>query len=174
LKKMKINADQHELEVRWTHPSHFHVTLVFLGNTAENKIPEIESLVDETAATIAPFDLKITGVGAYPDEFASRVLWFGVQNSKYLRFLQSELAEKLAPFQYRSEEQGYNPHMTIARLRNPHRTKDMTSPFVRKSIAKIHVTELVLYESVGDAPFPVYKALRRFALSGVKADESTE
>lgn len=171
VKKLRINAEQKKFEVRWVPPSHYHVTLVFLGNTQEAKIPEIEAGVEETSKTLAPFELKISGVGAFPDDFASRVLWFGVQNSKNLRFLQSELTEKLKDHIYRLEEREYSPHLTIARLRNPHKTKDLLSPFVRKSIAKIPVTEVVLYESIGEMPFPIYKALKRFPLLGAKAEE---
>lgn len=171
IKKLRINADQRELDIRWTHSSNFHVTLVFLGNVDESRIPEIEKTVETIAINTAPFDLKISGMGAFPDPFSSRVLWFGVQNSKYLRFLQGELSEQLRAARFPSEDREYSPHLTIARLRNPTKTKDMTSPFVRKTIAKIPVTEIILYESVGAPPFRTYKDLKRFSLRGVRGEE---
>jgi hypothetical protein len=59
-------------------------------------------------------------------------------------------------------------------LRNPHRTNDLISPFVRKSLAKIPVNEIVLYESVGGMPFPVYKPLSVFPLTGVASEVEDE
>lgn len=174
IKKLRINADQRGLEVRWTAAENYHVTLVFLGRTADEKIPEIESLVEDVAQRFAPFQLKISDIGAFPDEFNSRVLWFGVQNSKSLRFLQEELSQNLKDKNYPLESREYSPHLTIARLRNPHKTKDMMSPFVRKKIAKIDVTEIVLYESLGTAPYPVYKALRKFRLTGTPKEETND
>jgi len=174
IKKLKINADQKKLDVRWVPMSNYHVTLVFLGETASEKIPEIETLMSEVSSRIAPFDLKISNVGAFPDEFSSRVLWFGVQNSKSLRYLQSELSSQFHEKNYLLEDRAYSPHLTIARLRNPHKTKDLISPFVRKNIAKIPITEIVLYESVGRAPFPVYKALKKFLLCGTEPKEVSE
>jgi len=173
IKKMRANADQRGLDIRWMPLSNYHVTLVFLGNTNESKIPEIEAIMKETAAESPPFLLKISDVGAFPDEFTSRVLWFGVQNSKTLRALQENLSEKLKDFRYAGESRDYSPHLTIARLRNPHKTKDLMSPFVRKKIGKVSVTEIVLYESVGAAPFPVYKPLLKVPLTGTPTDHES-
>lgn len=171
VKKLKINADQKKLDIQWVPFENYHVTLVFLGNTDEAKLPEIETLMQEAAASTAPFHLKISDVGAYPDEFSSRVLWFGVQNSRALRGLQASLAQKFKETGYALENREYSPHLTIARLRNPHKTKDLTSPFTRKKLAKILVSEIALYESVGSHPFPVYKALKKFSLTGKPEDE---
>jgi 2'-5' RNA ligase len=167
VKKLRINADQKELEVRWVPEKNYHVTLHFLGNTSPEKIPQIEEMLAGTAASVAPFKLKISGLGAFPDDMSSRVLWFGVQNSKALRHLQGQIAEKFSNFSYNTrDDHEYSPHLTIGRLRNPHRTRDLLSPFVRKSLAKIDVTEIVLFESVGAAPFPVYKVVKAFPLTG--------
>lgn len=175
IKKMRANADQRGLDIRWIPPSNYHVTVVFLGNTREEKLPEIESIMKEAAAECPPFLLKISDVGAFPDEFSSRVLWFGVQNSKTLRALQENLSHKFKDFLYNVESREYSPHLTIARLRNPHKTKDLMSPHVRKKIGKVSVTEIVLYESVGAMPFPVYKPLLRVPLTGTPVDnESSE
>lgn len=166
VKKLRMNADQKELEIRWVPAKNYHVTLHFLGNTETVRLAEIETMLAETAATTPPFKLKISGVGAFPDDMSSRVLWFGVQNSKALRHLQGRIAERFSNFGYDREDREYSPHLTIGRLRNPHRTRDLLSPFVRKSLAKIDVTEIVLFESVGAVPFPVYKILKSFPLTG--------
>jgi 2'-5' RNA ligase len=164
VKKLRINADQKQLEIRWVPGNNYHVTLHFLGSTAPEKLAEIETLLTEVAMSTAPFKLKISDVGAFPDDSASRVLWFGVQNSKALRSLQGNIASRFSSSG--REEREYSPHMTIGRLRNPHRTKDLLSPFVRKTLGKILVEEIVLYESVGSVPFPVYKPLKKFRLTG--------
>ena len=174
MKKLRTNADQKEMDIRWVHPDNFHVTLIFLGATREEKLAEVEALMQEVASQVAPFTLKISGVGAFPDEFSSRVLWFGVQNSKALRSLQGELSQKFRDQNYPSESREFSPHLTIARLRNPQRTKDLSSPFVRKKIAKILVQEIVLYESVGSAPYPVYKALKKVTLTGEPQEEPSD
>lgn len=161
LKKMRINADQKEMEARWAPAENFHVTLVFLGSTREELIPELEEKIKLVADQHSPFRLKITGMGAFPDDFKSRVLWFGVQNSKGLRSLQEDLAQAL-----NSREEGeYTPHMTFARLRNPGKSKDLLSPFVRKDFGKVDVTEVILYESIIKTPYTFYKEIARIPLT---------
>jgi len=174
IKKLRMSADQKQMEVRWVPIDNFHVTLLFLGATRDEKVIEVESMMAEVAAQTAPFTLKISDIGAFPDEFKSRILWFGVQNSKALRSLQSNLTEKFFEKNYPSDKREFAPHLTIARLRNPHNTKDLMSPFSRKKITKIQVQEIVLYESVGSVPFPVYKALKKFTLTGEPMDEPTD
>lgn len=150
------------MEARWTPAENFHVTLVFLGSTPDEKIPGLAEKIKEVADLHAPFKLKISGTGAFPDEFKTRVLWFGVQNSKSLRSLQEHLAEALNS----REEAEYIPHMTFARLRNPGTTRDLQSPFIRKDLGKVDVTEVVLYESIIKTPYTFYKEVARIPLLG--------
>lgn len=161
MKKLKINADQHELDIRWTPPENFHVTLLFLGETSVENIPALEAKIREVCEQHAPLSLKISGLGAFPDDFSSRVIWLGVQNSRALRGLQQDLHTAI----FKQEGAGYEPHLTLGRLRNPHKTRDLLSPFVRKSIGKVNVTEVVLYESLLKQPFPIYRPLVSFPLS---------
>jgi 2'-5' RNA ligase len=174
IKKLRASADQKKMEVRWVPIENFHVTLFFLGATREEKVEEVESLIAEVAAQTAPFTLKISDIGAFPDDFKSRILWFGVQNSKALRSLQSTLTDRFSEKNYPSDKREFAPHLTIARLRNPNKTKDLMSPFARKKIAKIDIQEIVLYESVGSVPFPVYKALKKFSLTGEPVENIDE
>lgn len=170
LKKLRINTDQRELEVRWTPVENFHVTLNFLGNTSAEKQAEIEAKMHEVASRHAPFKLKINGMGAFPDEFKARVLWFGVQNSKALRSLQGDLSETM----FHRDEHEFVPHLTIARLRNPHSARDLMSPFVRKDLGKVEVKEMILFESIPKGHFSFYKPLVRIPLTGVFYPEPSE
>jgi 2'-5' RNA ligase len=168
LKKLRINADQKELDIRWTPPGNFHVTLVFLGETPAANIPALEEKIRGVAARHAPFNLKASGLGAFPDDFNSRVIWVGMQNSRALRGLQQDLYQEI----FKQENAEYLPHLTIGRLRNPHKTRDLLSPFVRKSIGKVKVTEMILYESLLKQPFPIYRPLSTFALTGADTSET--
>jgi 2'-5' RNA ligase len=65
------------------------------------------------------------------------------------------------------EEGEYTPHMTFARLRNPGKSKDLLSPFVRKDFGKVDVTEVILYESIIKTPYTFYKEIARIPLTAV-------
>ncbi len=168
LKKLKINADRRDMTVKWVPTDNYHVTITFLGERPAEEVQRVADALAHVCQNFAPFDLKIEDVGAFSNEHDARVLWLGVQNKRSLNqfkeALDRELVDKnLLP---QIEERAFSPHLTFGRLRNPRSVKDMISPFKRKSFGKIHVTEIVLYESTLQGAFPVYKPLARCQLTG--------
>lgn len=170
-KKLKINADRKRLTVKWVPLDNFHVTVVFLGDQLDEDIPKIIEVLSEVCTQIPAFELKIEDVGAFSSEHDARVLWLGVQHKKSLRDLKDQLEQRLVDTHLMSQmdPRDYSPHLTFGRLRNPTSVKDMLSPFKRKSFGKIHVGELILYQSILEGPYPVYKPLARCKLTGIEA-----
>ncbi|XGC80165.1 RNA 2',3'-cyclic phosphodiesterase [Bdellovibrio bacteriovorus] len=167
-KKIKINADRREIDVKWVPIDNFHVTVTFFGDTPEQNIPRIEEVLNQVCANFAPFDLKIDDVGAFSNEHDARVLWLGVQKKRRFQELKEELENTFfdAELLKQKEERDFSPHLTFGRLRNPRSVKDMISPFKRKSFGKIHVNEIVLYESKLQGHYPVYIPIYRAKLTG--------
>ncbi len=168
-KKLRIIADKKEMVMKWVPLENFHATVTFIGPMDEEAVPKLADTLETVCARFAPFDLKVEDVGAFSNEQDARVLWLGVQNKRYLNefkaALEAELTENdLLP---QPEQRDYTPHITFARLRNPKSVKDMLSPFKRKSFGKIHVSEIVLYESEVRGVYTVYKPLVRCKLTGV-------
>jgi 2'-5' RNA ligase len=175
-KKLKINADQKELVIKWVPLENFHVTVSFLGECPEENIPALSQALKEACDQTQPFQLKIEDIGAFSSEHDARTLWLGVQNKKCLGEFKDLLdgilkEQNLLNF---IDKREFKPHLTIARLRNPKSVKDMLSPFKRKSFGKIQVNEIVLYESKLAGAFPVYKPIFRAALTGKPQEENTD
>ncbi|MGZ3773220.1 MAG: RNA 2',3'-cyclic phosphodiesterase [Pseudobdellovibrionaceae bacterium] len=166
-KKLKINADKQSISVKWVPLDNFHITLNFLGMQNQNKIPAIEQAMTEACSQLSSFNIKIEDISAYSNEHDARVIWLGVQKKKNFAdlklSLENILLEKKLLLQ--PDEREFAPHLTIGRLRNARSVKDMISPFKRKSFGKIHVTELVLYESQLRGSYPIYIPLFRCQLS---------
>ncbi|MBV2167166.1 MAG: RNA 2',3'-cyclic phosphodiesterase [Bdellovibrio sp.] len=171
-KKLKINADRREIAIKWVPLDNFHITVSFLGDRPTEELPAIQEALKEACAQVAPFDLKIEDMGAFSNEHDARVLWLGVQNKKCLgqfkHLLDQILTEK--NLLQKPDERVFSPHLTFGRLRNPRSVKDMISPFKRKSFGKIHVDEIVLYESKMQGNFPIYTPLARVKLTGKEKD----
>ena len=166
-KKLKISAEKREFNIRWVPLDNFHVTLSFLGDTPEEHLPLLEEALADVCREFTPFDLKIEDMGAFSNEHDARVIWLGVQNKKYLGEFKHELDEALDERGlFKPDERNFSPHLTIGRLRNPKSVKDLISPFKRKSFGKIHVNEIILYESKLQGNFPVYTPIFRCQLTG--------
>ena len=174
LKRTRISAQKKEMEFNWTPEANFHVTLSFLGNTPESRLPELESLIREVAVETPPLATSLRGMGAFPDERHMRVLWVGVRKSRALSELQSRLEEKLTAAGFVNEDRDYSPHLTIGRLRKSRAGGDLLSPYVRTSFGDVAVSAITLYESLLHGGHPVYNPLLSAALTGQPAEEEVE
>jgi 2'-5' RNA ligase len=162
VKKIRKTADHKEMDLKWIPPENYHITLVFLGNTAEELIPEIESKMHQIANQHQSFNLKIRGLDGFPNVQQARVLYLGVQRSQNILDLQSHLESDLQ--NPADIEQDYTPHLTIARLRNPKSCRDLISPFEHLDLGKQEVTEIILFNSVMAGAFPVYERILQVPL----------
>ena len=157
VKKLKKTADQKDMTLKWVPQENYHMTLVFLGDTDEAKIPELSRQIDDIANTHAGFDLKLRGLDAFPEIMSARVIYLGAQKSQALLDLQAQVEGVIQG--EAKEDRGYVPHLTLARLRNPKSCRDLLSPFQHVDMGRREVRELHLYESLQAGPFPVYKKL---------------
>ena len=174
LKKIRIGADQREISVRWTPPENYHVTVTFMGETPDENVPALQKVLSDVCSRFQSFDLKIEDISGFSNEHDARVIYLGVQNKKYLNEFKQALDQALeeAGLLLHIDERNFVPHLTIGRLRNPRSVKDLISPLKRKSFGKVHVNEIVLYESKLQGNFPVYTPIFRAQLTELpKEDE---
>ena len=61
----------------WVQPHLLHLTLKFLGETPEYKIPQIEQIVKAQTAPFAPFECQIARLGVFGSRSHPNVLWIG-------------------------------------------------------------------------------------------------
>ena len=57
--------DESEGAVRWVDPRSLHVTLKFLGEAPERRIPAIKVALQEAVVRHSPFDLELDGIGMF-------------------------------------------------------------------------------------------------------------
>lgn len=105
--------------VRWVDPNGIHLTLKFLGNIDAGLVEQVLDSMQQSARNSAPFSLELSGLGVFPDRRPPRVLWAGVGGDlDALGSLQRELEGILGTQGFQREERGFNPHLTIGRVRN--------------------------------------------------------
>src|SRR5271169_5479181 len=63
--------------IRWTHPDQIHLTLNFLGSIATERLPAIESALHPACAGHHPHQLRVSGLGCFPNPDRPRILWAG-------------------------------------------------------------------------------------------------
>ena len=104
-----------ELPVRWVEPEHFHVTLKFLGEVADDRRESVQEALDQVALTTARLDLAVEGFGAFPTIRRPQVIWVGVEPSPALRCLKQDVEWALMSCGFERETRAFHPHLTLGR-----------------------------------------------------------
>jgi len=102
----------------WTKPANMHLTLKFLGDTSETRIPDVCRAVSGAVERIAPFQLALTGAGAFPNDRRPRTVWIGAeQGSREICELAEMIETALHAGGFPREHRRFKPHLTIGRVR---------------------------------------------------------
>lgn len=105
--------------LRLVRPEGIHLTLKFLGNIDASRVPRIAAALAAASARHAPFRLTLTAPGFFPNADRARVLWIGVGGElRPLIDLQRDVDQTLAALGFAAEKRPFNPHLTIARMRD--------------------------------------------------------
>ncbi len=109
----------HRARVSWTASQNVHVTLSFLGDADETRVPDIAGAVERAVAGVAPFRLRIEGTGGFPTLARPRILWAGLDGeTAALVGLQARIARELVAIGWPLDERPFKAHVTIGRVKN--------------------------------------------------------
>lgn len=158
--KPLLNALSRLNGVKAVEPENLHITLLFLGEVEERRLPAIEDSL--SSVEFSPFTLTFEGVGAFPNEKNPRVVWVGVKDSGELKKLADSVYEKLKKLGFRRDKE-FAAHMTVARVKrkNPE-VSDIISKFSSESFGEVEVSNFKLKQSILTPKGPIYKDLRVF------------
>lgn len=127
--------------VRWVAPAGIHLTLKFLGGVDASRMAELQAALAQACQEIPPFELKISGVGAFPSTRRPRVVWVGLEGDTATA---AQLAERIeaafASLGFPREERPFSPHLTIGRIKRDVSLSDQQ--FVGEMVAQAQVGEL--------------------------------
>jgi RNA 2',3'-cyclic 3'-phosphodiesterase len=156
------------LIARWIDPANLHVTLWFLGEVADDRVPHLSGTLNAPFSTRA-FDLSLRGCGAFPPSGPPRVFWIGLGDGADITRLHREVGERLAPVGFEPERRAFAAHLTIARVKDAGRTP---SSRIRTALAELssdcgtlHVSLVTLFRSRLSPRGAAYEPLLRVPLS---------
>jgi len=168
---------QHELQrrglekLRWVRPEGIHLTLKFLGETPEEKVPALEKALVNAVQGIDAHDLALGKLGTFGGS-RPRVLWVDLTGDvEAVRDLQERTEMALNQLGFEREARGWSPHVTLARVR-PETAREVASAIapaitaVEPSGAVIPVGEVSLMRSTLRPSGAVYERVAAFPLGG--------
>jgi 2'-5' RNA ligase len=113
--------------VRWVAPENMHLTLRFLGDTPEDKLPVISAELDAITQDFQPFTLHLDELGCFPNRKRPRVIWAGLSGQlKPLNALQSRIEKAVQSLGWEAENRPFRAHLTIGRVKDSSQAARLT------------------------------------------------
>lgn len=117
-----------EVRLSWVQPASLHLTVKFLGDTAESVIDRLKATVAPLAAQHLPLQIPLERLGVFPRLQQPRVLWIGPgetwetgEEAERLQSLHRAVEACCESFGFAPEARPLSPHLTLARIKEGER-----------------------------------------------------
>lgn len=122
---------------RWVDPEMIHLTLLFLGETPEDRIPALAAKLREAFAKHAPLAARLSEGGTFPPRRPARVAWIGLEAPEELAAVQADaVAAAVEAVGFQPEDRPFRPHVTLARC-DPNWPRDAVEKFTNAFPAEV-------------------------------------
>ncbi len=170
--RQKLVAAQEQLQatgaqLKLVEPPNIHVTMKFLGEVPKDRVGAIAEALGRAAAGTKQFDIRVKGIGVFPNLRYIRVVWAGVAEGRdEVIGLQQGIDRELGPLGFRSERD-FVPHLTIARVKTAKQKEQLAALIKEMTDAEFGVTRaqaVELKQSTLTPKGPIYSTLARIEL----------
>jgi 2'-5' RNA ligase len=154
---------------KWVEPALFHLTLQFIGEFPDGRVPELAAALAVPAREKAPFTLRLGGPIVLPPSRRARVLALSVEEGfADLYSLAHAVMRATRPLGVPKEDRQFTAHLTLARSRREEYLPPALQPMALDEpvLPEMTVREFCLFQSVLRPGGPVYAARERLALGG--------
>jgi 2'-5' RNA ligase len=153
-------------DVKLVEKENLHFTVKFFGEIPDSMVGEIDSKV--RVLSLRRMEVGVRGLGAFPDERRPRVIWAGAAPRDLAGVTTAgQLVIDALEGIGESDERGFHPHITLARVRSP-RNIEALSAAIRENSARefgrTTITSMKLKSSRLSPSGPVYTDVREYTL----------
>ncbi len=117
-----------DVRIAWAQPSSIHLTIRFLGDTAEDLIEPLRQGVERAIVGHEVLRIPIQRLGAFPRAQQPRVLWVGpseqweqCEEAKRLVELHRAVEAGCRSLGFSPDDNPFSPHVTLARVKEGER-----------------------------------------------------
>jgi RNA 2',3'-cyclic 3'-phosphodiesterase len=153
---------------RYTAAGTLHLTLHFFGERTSERVAAVAAALEPIVAAHTSFHVELAKAGSFPAS-APRVVWLGFAPSRELGALQRDVTQALAVLGEEIESRPFHPHLTLARVKAPWRSKDIDT--LRKAMCDLEgerfaVESVTIFESHLSGKSAQHEARRVLKLLG--------
>ena len=123
-----LRSSMPEVRASWSRGDTPHLTLKFLGDIPLTSIEKLSAAASIAASKVQPCEIFVEACGAFPQRGQPKVLWIGIDDpSGKLAELNRALEDECANAGLAREPRAFNPHLTIARIRQPQGSRQLAA-----------------------------------------------
>lgn len=148
--------------IRLAPPEGAHLTLRFLGDTTPAQVEDLRGSLARAAAGCPACDVRVRGLGTFPDRGSPRVLWLGLELPEPVLALQAASERAAVAAGFPRADRAFAPHLTLGRWRERDRRPEL--PPADLGLARVEA--LVLFRSELRPEGARHTPLARFPLGG--------
>ncbi len=159
-----------QVRVGWERAEKLHLTLKFLGDIDESQLENLIEAVENAAKQISNFRLQISETGVFPSKRNARILWLGVRgDAENLQKLNKILEIECEKAGFAKEKRDFKAHLTIARLREPHKSKELVQKHLENEFEAVEfeTKEITIYESKLLPKGSIYSVILKSKFTGM-------
>jgi 2'-5' RNA ligase len=158
---IKILRNHYPAEkITWTKTVNLHITLLFIGPTAAEKIPKLVAKVRKKTATLSAFTLSLEGIDFFPAPHMHAIV-VKVMLPHELQLLVTALETVAITCGYQPEQRPFQPHITLGRFSHH---PPLLPEIALKLPSTLIVNSIVLFKSESSANGIIYTSLENFPL----------
>jgi RNA 2',3'-cyclic 3'-phosphodiesterase len=160
--KDKIISMQKKLsgyDIKLVEPQNLHFNLKFFSEISDEDAGKLKSILESVCRQFKPFDIKISGIGAFPNPEYIRVAWVGVKDgNEKMAELADAIQDAVQPLGF--EKERFEPHLTLGRVRSG-RDKEKLFETLKKldevEVGIMKVDRITLFQSTLGPNGPLYE-----------------
>lgn len=153
---------QHEA-VRFVPRENLHLTLHFIGNISEARVPVLDEILQRLARQFPPFRLRLQEIAPGPSLGHPRLIWARFAPDQVFEDVSLALAKEIGSSS--NPHPHPVPHVTLARLRKE-KPKPKDLPVEKNlEVPELEVNSFSLWQSHLGQPHPPYVVLKTYPLA---------
>ena len=145
--------------IKWVQHTNLHITLKFLGEIKEERLPLINGAIEETSKNFSKIFVSLRNFGFFPHEKNPRVFFVSVDKDEILRRLAYALEKRLEPMGFTPEHR-FKSHITLGRIKSKKNIECLIRKTKRvKLINSFYIDSIILYKSTLTPKGPIYESI---------------
>ncbi len=172
--RVRLSRLQEELrasgaDVKWVEPENIHLTLKFLGDTPNSRVPDLENILESLAQRRSAIPVNLDKLDGFPSLSAPRVIWVGLRDALgSLKKTAQALEDDLDLRGFPKEHRPFQAHITLGRVRSDRNrlalSQKLREPKNLLPPDEFLLDNITLFESRLTLAGAIHSVIRRVAL----------